>query len=104
MPNAPEFSIERVPGTRTAVFIGELDLAAFDRALEQLSWVFDEAGSLDLDLSRLTFIDSTGIRLLVRLRKGLADEDEMILRSPPPNVLKVLEAVGMEDLGFRIKS
>jgi len=96
------FSIEFDHGSRSARLIGELDLEAYERALEQLLSAFPKPGDVTLDLSELTFIDSTGIRLLVQLRRALDDSDRIVLRSPTAPVRKVLEAVGVVDLGFEL--
>lgn len=79
--------------------IGELDLAtvaALDQALcEQL-----EAGftCLVLDLSRLTFIDSTGIHLIVRYQQRLeADGRQFTLIPGPSQVQRTLKITGLVD-------
>ena len=51
-----------------------------------------------LDLSGVTFLDSTGIGVLVRARNRLlAAGGELILRSPSGIVRDVLEIVGLGD-------
>lgn len=73
---------------------GELDLAYEDDLLAALkSWT---GGSrLVVDLSRLAFIDSTGIRALATLAKE-AGSGRIVLRSPGPSVRQVLDLVGIE--------
>ena len=80
--------------------IGELDLVSvnvLDRALCELL----EAGftCLVLDLSRLTFIDSTGIHLVLRYQQRLEPDDRQFSLIPgPPQVQRVLELTGLVDL------
>lgn len=81
---------------------GELDLAsadAFERAVER---AIDPARELVLDLSDLTFVDSTGLRSIARLASGA--RRGIVLRHPRPIVMKVLQIVRMQDLpGLRIE-
>jgi anti-anti-sigma factor len=102
MEQPPTFSVERLEGTRTARLIGDLDLAIYDEALAKVLDAFLGAGDVTLDLSQLTFMDSNGIRLLVQLRRKLDPRFRIILRSPSPPVRKILEAVGVTDLGFEL--
>jgi anti-anti-sigma factor len=97
------FSFRRLDGTRSARLIGELDLAVYDEALDQVLEAFRGPGDVTLDLSQLTFVDSNGIRLLIQLRRFLDPEDRIILRSPSPMVRKTLEVVGMTSLGFELE-
>jgi len=102
MEQQPTFAVERLDGTRSALLTGELDLAVYDEALARVLDAFRGPGDVTLDLSQLTFMDSTGIRLLIQLRRQLDPKYRIILRSPSPPVRKVLEAVGVTDLGFEL--
>jgi stage II sporulation protein AA (anti-sigma F factor antagonist) len=79
--------------------IGELDLASvnvLDQALRELL----EAGftCLVLDLRRLTFIDSSGIQLVVRYQRRLKAEDRQFsLIAGPPQVQRVFKLTGLLD-------
>jgi anti-sigma B factor antagonist len=96
------FSLERLDGTRSTRLRGEIDLAVYEEALAEVLDAFRGPGDASLDLSELTFMDSTGIRLLIQLRRSLDPEYRIILRSPSPMVRKVLEVVGMTSLGFEL--
>jgi anti-anti-sigma factor len=52
---------------------GEFDLAAEERFTEAMASLGDGVACLTVDLSRLAFIDSTGVRLLLDQRRALAD-------------------------------
>ena len=61
-----DVTIEESGGTARVALVGELDISTAPRLEEELRRV--EAGSprvLVLDLSKLTFMDSTGLRLLI---------------------------------------
>ena len=94
------FRIER-PGDRTVKLIGEFDLASFDEAMEALRPVLVEDGDLEFDLSELSFLDSSGIRVLIKCRAALDGRGSIVLRDANPHVAKILEIAGLEDLGIR---
>jgi anti-sigma B factor antagonist len=100
-PDPPPFEahVDRSTGVPVVVVRGELDLATAD----QLWWCVLEASRdgapITIDLSATTFMDSTGVTLLLRAR-GLLDGagDGMVLRSPSEAVLAVLRIAGVTDL------
>jgi len=52
-----------------------------------------------VDLSEVTFIDSTGIAALVRLRKRSQDADKALrLRNPGPRVVRVLQITALDSV------
>ncbi len=73
---------------------GELDMATADGLCE---WLVDLAGSaVVIDLSELTFLDSSGIASLVRARREIErDGSELKLTRPRHNVERVLDIVGL---------
>jgi anti-anti-sigma factor len=73
---------------------GELDLAAEERAATALRNRPLTANDLVIDLSGVTFMDSTGIRVLETVAMG-PEAIRVILRSPQPLVRRVLELVGI---------
>jgi anti-anti-sigma factor len=75
---------------------GELDLGAEEAAIAALRDRRESPDDLVIDLSRLTFIDSTGIRVLETIAMGPA-ASRVVLRSPRGGVLKVLDLVGIEN-------
>lgn len=76
------------------VLAGELDLSTVD-LLEQATREAPGDERLILDLSGVTFLDSSGIRGLVRV--SLAREaGTVVVRDPPPRVVRVLRLVGLD--------
>ena len=99
-PPAFEIVVSPLPedrGVRVTV-VGELDLAtsaAFEATLlEQL-----DAGPVRLDLRGLSFMDSTGIRILDALLRDLPMMGSTLLIDPQlqPSVRQVLALTGMID-------
>jgi anti-anti-sigma factor len=86
---------------RTVRLIGELDLASFELAMAELEPLLAQNGDLELDLTKLTFLDSSGIRVLVKCRTSLDGRGSLVLRGASPHVTKILEIAGLADLGVR---
>ena len=87
-------------GTVTVTLRGELDLASVGALQERLTAVEQDAPSLIvLDLSDLSFIDSSGLRVLL-LADGRAREDdrELVLTHSSDAVQRVFEMTGTHDL------
>lgn len=79
---------------------GELDMANAPRLGWALSAALDERpGRLALDLSGLTFLDSSGARVLFTTARRAGDQGcSLVLRSPQPSVLKMLKLSGLDRL------
>ena len=80
--------------------IGELDLAGAPRAAEAIEHAERAApATLELDLSSLEFIDSTGLRLMIEARRrAQATGRRLVLRPGPPPVQRVFEVTALASL------
>lgn len=78
--------------------VGELDLASADELIERIRPVAVRGSDINLDLSGLTFIDSSGIRALIVIAEELDGTGSLVLSSPQDEVAKVLELVGAHRL------
>jgi anti-anti-sigma factor len=78
---------------------GELDLSTVGKVQEELNRV--EAGSpsvLVLDLSKLTFLDSTGLRCLVTADQRARDQNRrLVIVRGPEAVQRVFTITRLED-------
>jgi anti-anti-sigma factor len=94
---SPEFGItvRHLPDLHVVELHGELDVVSADGLADALVQV--AGSSLVVDLSDLTFIDSSGIAALVVARNRiLADErGQLVLSRPGGIVRKALEIVGL---------
>jgi anti-anti-sigma factor len=91
------------PGSDGVYYLaGELDLLSADGLEARLAAVGDEPHDLVLDLTDVSFVDSTGIRSFLRLAKRVHPRC-VVLRSPQPNVAHVLDIVGIQSFGIRIE-
>lgn len=88
-------------GPRAALVVaGELDVASGPPLEHAVARVLDGQGEdFRLDLTALTFMDSTGARSLVRVHHRLeAIGRRLVLVSPTPPVRRVLELLGLDGL------
>ena len=72
---------------------GELDLSTRGEFEETIKSLIDtgDARTVVLDLSKLTFMDSTGLRAMWVVRQhALAQHAMLVLRSPSPTVMRLL--------------
>ncbi len=76
--------------------VGELDMKTAEGLAD---WLADVAGSLVVvDLSQLTFMDSSGITALVKARAQIEQAgSELRLTRPTPNVERVLQIVSLSE-------
>jgi anti-anti-sigma factor len=87
-------------GARGIALRGELDLTGAPRIEEHLqSALLTSSGAFVLDLSELSFMDSTGVNALLRARSLLGREQrELVVICPPGPVRRVLEVIGVVDM------
>jgi anti-anti-sigma factor len=102
-PQVQTFRIKAVPGdgTCTLVLFGEADLAVADDIVELGTVSLSEPAThtLCIDLAAVTFIDSTSIGALVRLRNIAIDQDKkLVLVAPQPRLLRTLDLSGLHGI------
>jgi anti-anti-sigma factor len=97
--SATQIDLSITDGTAWLTTGGQLDLTCGDRFIACLREARDaEPRDLVVDLREVTFIDSTGLSLLLKA-DGLARQNQFelhIVRSPAEIVQAVLEATGVE--------
>jgi anti-sigma B factor antagonist len=81
------------PGAVLLMLAGELDLATAPRLAAALAEVAGrDEGRVVLDLTHLSFMDSTGLSLIVRTdRSARAARGVLVLRHPQSQVRRLLE-------------
>jgi anti-sigma B factor antagonist len=84
-------------GTPVLAVTGEVDLSSAGRFAQELaSLIADEGGTARVDLSAVTFIDSSGVReLLAANRKAEASGTQLLLANPSAACRRVLEISGV---------
>ncbi len=79
-------------GRRVIALCGELDLSNAARLEARLGGRIDTV----LDLSELSFIDSSGIRVVISTaQRAQSEEWEFTVANPQPAVLRVIKLVGL---------
>lgn len=90
--------VQRTDGHVRIVLAGELDIATHGEAESVLRDAQDgTAGTVVVDLRQLSFMDSTGLRLLVQAEQRAHESGHrlVIIRGPEP-VHRVLEITGLD--------
>ncbi len=86
--------------TTTAAVAGDFDMQATFTVEPALEDALERPGlsTLEVDLSRLRFIDSTGIGVLLRVESEARQRDIALRIVPaPPEVQRVFEVTGLSD-------
>ena len=78
---------------------GELDLSTVGKVDDELQrWEGSDAGIVLLDLSKLTFLDSTGLRCVVRAdERAREDGRRLVVVKGPEAVQRVFEITRLEE-------
>jgi anti-sigma B factor antagonist len=100
MPQVLDIVSRPLEGAPCIALRGELDIADVPRVERELdAAIAATAGAFLVDLCALEFLDSSGIRTLLRARALLAREDRTLaLVCPPGPALRPLELAGVADL------
>lgn len=99
VPDLLTVSREPVDGGRAIRLraVGEIDMATVPSFDEALSAALDEEPeSLMIDLSEVTFMDSSGLNALVRARNAMDDTNvEMVISGMSEQVRRLFEVSGL---------
>ncbi|HEV7899352.1 MAG TPA: STAS domain-containing protein [Planosporangium sp.] len=82
---------------------GELDLSTAEQLRRAAAPYLAAGGRLVLDLSRVTFCDSTGLAVLVGFHKRLAASGGLELYAPVQRVQHLLNITGLNRV-FRVRA
>ena len=89
-------AVEGQDGDAVVVFRGDLDLGAVVQLQDCIDRVGHPGRPLTIDLSGVTFMDSSGINILLRFwQAGGGDAEAVTLRSPSEAVVATLEMAGV---------
>jgi anti-sigma B factor antagonist len=84
-------------GVARLALAGELDLACVPRFDALVASAFVMADRCLIDLSELEFVDSSGVRALIRARRRAAETGATLeLANAPPAIARVLTQAGVE--------
>jgi anti-anti-sigma factor len=78
---------------------GELDLAVVDDFLATARTASAGCSALEIDLDRMSFVDSSGLGALMRLRKEAAEQDIALrLVNMPPAAHRLFQITGLLEI------
>jgi anti-anti-sigma factor len=86
-------------GVAHVVLAGELDLSTIDQVEQELSRVEGEGpGTVALDLSRLTFLDSSGLRVIVSAdQRARREKRRFVVVRGPDTVQRVFSITRLDE-------
>ena len=85
-------------GNPVIAFSGEIDLATAEEFATALkSWI-EAGGPVTVDLSKVTFMDSTGIHALIRSAEALGDRGCIIVHGAHDGIQKVFELTMLDSV------
>ena len=99
MNDEPDFSISRQRDGQAVVVVpvGEVDLVTVDQVRDQLRQAADEAARVVLDLRQVTFMDSSGLRLLVEVQQAAGrDGFTLAVVRGPASLERLFEVTGLD--------
>lgn len=92
-------AVTQEAGHTVAHIRGEIDMATCERLRDAIEPHLGPAQRVVLDLSGVSFMDSSCLKVLVQARTTLtADDGALILRNPSDAARRVLTLTGMADL------
>jgi anti-anti-sigma factor len=98
-----EIAIEQVGDHSVVVVRGEVDVGATDALWRCVDSVRSSGRPVVIDLAETTFMDVSGIKVLLHTYAAQGRAPEAVtLRAPTDAVTRVLELTGVDDL-FRIE-
>jgi len=101
VPMAPDFSTEVAQaGDETIIHVrGDIDIACCERLRDAIEPHLGPHQTIVLDLSKVEFMDSSCLRVLLQARGTLtADGGSLVLRNPSDTARRLLTAARAEDL------
>jgi anti-sigma B factor antagonist len=98
----PAFAVEPapLPGAPGVLVRGEIDIDTAPKLIAALDAAMRESrGPFVVDLGDVTFLDSSGVSVLVHARAFLGHEDrDLVTVCPPGSARRVFELAGIDDL------
>jgi anti-sigma B factor antagonist len=88
------FGVEPLEGERAFRLVGPLDLPSHMALTELMEELVRSPGDITLDVAEVTFMDSSGLRVILDACRDLADRGSVRLVNPAGQVKKLLRLTG----------
>ena len=86
-------------GNAMTVFLeGRMNTESVQRLEKDLDAALETVDRLTVDLKNLTYISSTGLRVLLSAQRTMVSKGGMVIRNVPPQVMEALTLVGFVNL------
>src|SRR5947209_19582338 len=92
-----EFSIEHGEAGTLLEISGDIDMATAERLAEALEVCLEWDGGVTIDLSCVSFMDSSGLRVIIHASHSLNGDGPLTLRSPQAPVARLFEVACLPD-------
>lgn len=93
------FRAQRQGRSRHVRLFGELDASSSDELRSVLEPLADTQGDIELDCSELTFMDSSGLHVLLGAARDLGSEGLVLVQNPTSMVRRLMSLTGVERCG-----
>ena len=93
-----DVSSNQVDGRTVVQVRGEIDAATCDELAAALTAATRSDAALELDVSGVTFIDSSGLRTLVLAQQHLGDDRKLVVRGPDATFKRLLAITGLDEV------
>jgi anti-sigma B factor antagonist len=84
-------------GPSSFTLVGEIDAHSAPMLSERLDPLPHGDADVELDMSEVSFIDSSGLRTLIDVhQRAESDNRRLVLRAPSHSVVRLLEVAGLD--------
>ncbi len=90
--------MNRNGNTLTVALEGRLDTTTSPQLESELLHALDAVSELILDLEKLDYISSAGLRVLLSTQKLMNRQGKMVIRGTKPEIMEIFDVTGFVDI------
>ncbi len=84
--------------TLTVALEGRLDTTTAPQLENELASELDDITGLIFDMSKLDYISSAGLRVLLSAQKKMNRQGSMVVRHSNPDIMEIFDVTGFSDI------
>lgn len=84
--------------TLTVALDGRMDAVSAPKLEEELKAELGTVTDLTIDLEKLVYTSSAGLRVLLSMQKTMNSKGSMVIRNVRPEIMEIFDMVGFTDL------
>ena len=88
--------IRRLDGEASFSLAGEMDMSSEAALRGHLLPVAGPGATVRLDVGEVSFVDSSGLNLLIQILQAVGEDGRLILSTPQPFIRRLLRVSGVE--------